>query len=310
MPRKKQPSGLEDLLGLSTIIPWYISLILAAISFGLLHWYAGTTVAPPAVLHNPAFGITYLLDTVKHGAASLLQYLVPAFFAVLAVGSMLGRHAAAQLHDKVAADPAPNAFERVTWREFEQLVAETFRRQGYEVRLRGGDGPDGGVDVELHMGKDRYLVQCKQWKTRQVGVAVVRELYGVMAAEGAVGGFVVASGTFTPDAAAFAKGSSIELVDARSLRRLMGGHTATKHVRAAAVPAAATPAVAHTLAPILHAATAPATTAVAPDITQAPGCPVCGSTMVSRTYRKGPMAGTPFWGCLGYPKCRGIRSRP
>ena len=66
-------------------------------------------------------------------------------------------------------------------REFEGLVAEAFRQQGYRVVERGGDGPDGGVDLELHMGSDKYLVQCKQWKSQKVGVAIVRELYGVMA---------------------------------------------------------------------------------------------------------------------------------
>ena len=58
-------------------------------------------------------------------------------------------------------------------------------------------------DLELHQGSDKYLVQCKQWKVSKVGVATVRELYGVMTAERAVGGFVVASGAFTDDAKAF-----------------------------------------------------------------------------------------------------------
>ncbi len=40
----------------------------------------------------------------------------------------------------------------------------------------------------------------------KVGVDVVRELYGVMAAKGATGGFVVTSGRFTEDAKAFAQG--------------------------------------------------------------------------------------------------------
>lgn len=123
------------------------------------------------------------------------------------------------------------------------------------------------------MAGDKYLVQCKQWKTRQVGVAIVRELYGVMAAEGAVGGFVVAVGQFTPDAAAFAHGKSIELVDARKLRRMMGGQQATK------------------------------------PIAQVPGCPVCGRPMLLRTGRKGAMAGIKFWGCSEYPKCRGTRKQ-
>jgi four helix bundle suffix protein len=35
----------------------------------------------------------------------------------------------------------------------------------------------------------------------------------------------------------------------------------------------------------------------------APACPVCGKPMVLRTARKGPRAGSQFWGCSGYPTC-------
>lgn len=38
----------------------------------------------------------------------------------------------------------------------------------------------------------------------------------------------------------------------------------------------------------------------------APRCPVCGSTMVLRTAKRGARAGKKFWGCSEYPYCRGI----
>ena len=36
-----------------------------------------------------------------------------------------------------------------------------------------------------------------------------------------------------------------------------------------------------------------------------PACPLCWKPMRLRTARKGPKAGQPFWGCSGYPDCRG-----
>lgn len=39
----------------------------------------------------------------------------------------------------------------------------------------------------------------------------------------------------------------------------------------------------------------------------APACPNCGRPMLVRTARKGQKAGQPFWGCSGYPDCRGTR---
>lgn len=39
---------------------------------------------------------------------------------------------------------------------------------------------------------------------------------------------------------------------------------------------------------------------------EAPRCPKCGRKMVLRTARQGRYAGRQFWGCSGYPNCRGI----
>ena len=39
-----------------------------------------------------------------------------------------------------------------------------------------------------------------------------------------------------------------------------------------------------------------------------PDCPRCGAKMVRRTADRGSNAGRDFWGCLNFPKCRGVRS--
>ena len=36
-----------------------------------------------------------------------------------------------------------------------------------------------------------------------------------------------------------------------------------------------------------------------------PACPLCKGLMVLRTAKKGSNAGSQFWGCAGYPKCKG-----
>ena len=38
-----------------------------------------------------------------------------------------------------------------------------------------------------------------------------------------------------------------------------------------------------------------------------PACPLCSKPMRQRTARQGTNAGQPFWGCTGYPDCRGTR---
>ena len=118
---------------------------------------------------------------------------------------------------------------------------------------------------------------------------VVRELYGVMAALGAAGGFVVTSGRFTAEAEAFASGRNVQLLDGPKLQRMLkqakGDASAPVSTGVLAGPAAgAVPPVARSAAP---------------------ACPKCTQPMVRRTARKGTNAGHDFWGCSDYPRCRG-----
>jgi len=113
------------------------------------------------------------------------------------------------------------AIASMSWRDFERLVGETFRRQGFTVTGFGGNCPDGGVDMGLSKNGRRFLVQCKHWRKGQVGVTVVRELNGVIAAQRAHGGFVVTGGQFTREAREFADSCAVELIDGAALDELM-----------------------------------------------------------------------------------------
>ena len=53
--------------------------------------------------------------------------------------------------------------------------------------------------------------------------------------------------------------------------------------------------------------TVAAATSVGP-IEAAPHCPACNAAMVKRTARRGANVGSEFWGCSGYPRCRGTRA--
>ena len=143
---------------------------------------------------------------------------------------------------------------------------------------KGGASPDGGVDLILARGTERFLVQCKQWRAQQVPVTIVRELYGVMAAQHAAGGYVVTSGRFTRDAIAFAQGRNIELLDGEALEKLLG----TAKNFGGVPPIAAANAI----------------------MTSTPACPRCNAPMVPRMAKRGANLGSEFWGCRRYPKCK------
>ncbi len=167
-----------------------------------------------------------------------------------------------------------DALRKLDWSAFEAHVAETFRRQGYTVVERGGRQPDGGVDLELHRGTEKILVQCKHWVNRPVPVQRVRELLGVVTAEAADRAILVGSGGFTPDAKRFAKGQPIQLVDGEELLQMAKAKSEAGNV---------------------------AETASAGRV-----CPCCGKPMVLRVARHGAHAGSSFWGCSAYPECKGI----
>ncbi len=286
MARKKS-SAIDDLIDIAAFLPWQVGVVLAFIAYLVLHYFATRAPLPTNPAELKSLG-TSIGESVGHSVtttfAMFLQYIVPACLLVGALVSFIRRRRQSVLHSQVAADRSSNALEKMNWREFEGLVAETFRQQGYRVVERGGDGPDGGVDLELYRGADKYLVQCKQWKSSKVGVVIVRELFGLMSAEHAVGGFVVASGEFTQEAKAFAEGRSIRLVDARKLRVLIATNAAT------------------TIAPKSEP---PRSAGSMPDAS--PACPKCGSPMVQRVAKSGAKAGKTFWGCSTFPACRGIR---
>lgn len=41
------------------------------------------------------------------------------------------------------------------------------------------------------------------------------------------------------------------------------------------------------------------------DLKKIPACPLCGGQMALRTAKAGPNTGQQFWGCTGYPECKG-----
>jgi len=303
----RKTSLFDDLFSIAAKLPWWLSLAIALGSGLYLHSVASQPLATSSDIHHLQAAI---FTNAAHMVASFFQYLLPFIFTLGAVASILGRRKRRNLLDS-AANTKGNALLGMTWRDFELLVGEALRRRGYAVQETGGNGPDGGVDLVVRKDGERYLVQCKQWRAVQVGVPVVRELYGAMAAEGAVGGFVITSGTFSKPAREFASGRNLQLIDGAVLKQWVAEakkplpQPTVEVVRERIEPVVEKPAV---------VAAQPATKEAAPDtpvvsdLPKAPACPHCRKTMVMRVARTGANAGGNFWGCADYPKCRGIRA--
>ncbi len=262
----KRDRFLDDLLAVASQLPWQVGVGLAAVSFLVLHFVAAAFGVTPAATNLADMG-SVVGHQVVHVSAFFFQFILPPVFLFGAVASFIKRVKRGHLLDAAATDPR-GAVSAMGWRDFEALVGESFRRDGYQVDERGGSAPDGGIDLVLLKGGQRYLVQCKHWKTQQIGVTVIRELNGVIAAHGARGGIVVTGGGYTRDAREFADRCKIRLIGGEELVRLIGSGS--------------------------------------PIVTSPPQCPECGAEMVERIARQGKFVGKAFWGCRQYPKCRGI----
>jgi restriction system protein len=270
----------EDLIGAFSRLPWWVGVIVAVVAYGGLHLAASLEVAQSRDVADIGRNAgRQLFKTV----ATIGQWVIPALILLGSIFSLFRQRSRRALHRQVGTDQSGSSLQSINWRQFETLVHEYFDRKGFSVSDTPS-GADGGVDLRLKRGSDLYLVQCKHWKAAKVGVEIVRELYGVMSAERAVGGFVVTSGQYTAEARRFAEGREIELVDGKQLG---------SGIRAQLEK---------------DLASAAESSAQADQTSGPPDCPTCSSKMVKRVAAKGQLAGQSFWGCSKYPACRGIRS--
>ena len=301
MSRKRQ-SPLEDLIDVTSLLPWWAGLLLAIISYLVLHRFASVEIQPGADIYHPGAIVAKQLPKTL---AYFGQMVLPFAFLLGAGVSAYNRWKRQKLFNFVAGTPDPrktlgkqtssettgsvgNILNDMTWHEFEVVVGEFFRRQGYSVRETGGGGADGGGDLRMTTNGQTYLVQCKQWKAFKVGVKVIRELFGIMSAEGAAGAFIVTSGLFTEEAEEFAAGKNIVLLDGLQLREI---------IRAAKSPLPGASS---------YASPPSSKSDINPTEETIPFCPQCNAPMVKRVSKKGAYAGKPFWGCSQYPRCKAI----
>ena len=151
--------------------------------------------------------------------------------------------------------------------EFEKYIGTLFQHLGYKTTLNGGPH-DGGIDVIAEKDGVKHYIQCKKFITSEVGVGAVRDFYGAMAGQAALGkGFFITTNKFSLDAEKFAEDKPIELVDsfklAKYIRMAEGQGFDVKPAKAEEI------------------------------------CPECSGKLLEKTGKFGK-----FLGCENYPKCK------
>lgn len=250
----------DNILVLLSHLPWWVSICV-----GIATYIGLKFVIPSITFENPFF--KGLSQAAPKLALVSLIFLLPAAFS--AFESIRKR----RLLDQQS---GIETIRSLPWKEFEELLAEAYRRQGYSVKENSSTGTDGGVDLIIRKNGNFFLVQCKQWRTFKVGVKVVREMFGLLTDKGANGVIIVTSGMFTQEARNFATGKPIDLVEGNQLMDLV------RNVQT-------------------NPAAAVANAERQPSLKR---CSQCGGNLVIREARRSDQAGSKFWGCSGFPKCR------
>jgi len=275
MARRQRKSDFDQTVAALARLPWPVCLVLALVAWLGFHKLA--QIQPPGAQHMAQLTGS-IQATIFKTVGMFLQVLAPIALLLAALMSWLAKRRRIKLLAEAESRTSTAPLQQLSWREFEQLVGAHFERLGYAVSFTA-NGADGGVDVVAKKGSESFLIQCKQWRATQIGVSVVRELFGVMTARGATGAFVVSIGAFSKDAKAFAEGRNIELVDANSLLRSANRDQ--------------------------HNSAATSTFSQSSARSQNPNCPKCGASMVRRVAKQGANKGQAFYGCSTYPQCRG-----
>jgi restriction system protein len=252
----------ETILNLLVQAPWWVSVVLSISVYVVLKF-----IVPAINFQN------FVLKSFA-GAAPKLAFILAFILIIPAPFSFFNTIRKRKLLDK---QKDLDTIKSLSWKEFEELVAEAYRRKGYSVVENYGTGPNGGVDLVLKKDGNIFIVQCKQWRSSKVDVKVVREMYGVMTAEQANGVIIITSGMFTQEAKNFASGKPIDLVEGNQLLDLV------RSVQ---------PRQSSFLTKDFEGQKAVNL------------CPACGGKLVLRVARHGVNAGNKFWGCSNFPKCK------
>lgn len=123
--------------------------------------------------------------------------------------------------------PEPgDALARLSWQDFEHLLAEHYREQGYRVELVTAHDlkalGQSGLDMRLHRGSETSIVQCGHWDALFVDLPEVQHLMSTMLNEAAARGVLVTRGAFTTAARnAVLRQPRVHLVDGDVLRAML-----------------------------------------------------------------------------------------
>ena len=118
-------------------------------------------------------------------------------------------------------------------RQFEELVCEHFRKQGYQAETTSYNG-DYGIDVFAIKGKEKIAVQVKMYggSTRKINRQMVMELHGAKDYFNCTKAVIATDGTFLSDAISVVEKLKIEILFLNKSQTKLPQRQPQKNIRA------------------------------------------------------------------------------
>jgi len=141
MVRRSKTSVFENSIIIASKLPWWLCLSSVVTARFILH----AVTIPNAIAPKQIGDLNQvIISQMFRTSMQLGQYLLPAIFLLEAVVSDVTRLRRSKLFDGVAEGCAKAMIHDVSWKQFEQLVGESFRGQGFSMQESEARGADSG----------------------------------------------------------------------------------------------------------------------------------------------------------------------
>ena len=165
------------------------------------------------------------------------------------------------------------SLRRIDWYQFEKLVGLIYQHRGFQVKRLGGANADGGVDLIVESPTESFVVQCKHWRSWNVGVRHIREFLGTLTDSKVEKGIFITLAGYSNETRQLAEKHGIQILNESDIIKMLedSGLIHSKEI-----------------------------SKLFSDDRKI--CPKCENEMVLRTHRQ---TGENFWGCSTFPRCWG-----
>jgi HJR/Mrr/RecB family endonuclease len=163
------------------------------------------------------------------------------------------------------------SLRKIDWYQFEKLVGLIYQHRGFKVKRLGGANADGGIDLIVESSTESFVVQCKHWRSRSVGVRHIREFLGTLTDSKIEKGIFITLAGCSNEARPLAEKHGIQILHESDIIKMLEGSG------------------------LIHSKEISKLFSDDRKI-----CAKCENEMVLRTNRQ---TGENFWGCSAFPRC-------